>query len=155
MKSKKRTSFLTELQTDQRARIRGGRRASSTEAGLRRDGGSLLARAERRVRTQLWLRKTLPLNLLFFLPGLLFVGTRSRLVLVLFVATYPLVFVLRALLARLLSALIGPEEVLVREEYERLRERRPDDCPVPHSTSPSCTRGPRPRPIEGASRRRA
>jgi hypothetical protein len=126
MKSKKRTSFLTELQADQRSRIREGRRASSTEPGSR-DGGSLLARAERRVRTRLWLRKTLPLNLLFFLPGLLFVGARSRLVLVLFVATYPLVFVLRALLARLLSALIGPEEVLVREEYERLRERRPDD----------------------------
>ena len=126
MKSKKRASFLTELQADQRARIRGGRRASSTEPGLH-DGGSLLARAEQRVRTRLWFRKALPLNLLFFLPGLFFVGTRSRLVLVLFVATYPLVFVLRAFLARLLSVLIGPEEVLVREEYERLRERRPDD----------------------------
>jgi len=126
MKSKKRTPLLTELQADQRSRIRGGRRNLPTGPGLR-DGGSLLARAERRVRTRLWLRKTLPLNLLFFLPGSLFVGTRSRLVLVLFVATYPLVFVLRALLARLFSALIGPEEVLVREEYERLRERRPDD----------------------------
>jgi len=126
MKSEKRTSFLAELQADQQARIRGGRRASSPETGLR-DGGSLLARAERRVRARLWLRKTLPLNLLFFLPGLLFVGTRSRLVLVLFVATYPLVFVLRALLARLFSALVGPEEILVREEYERLRGRRQND----------------------------
>ena len=126
MISKKKTSFLTELQADQRVRIREGRRASSAEAGLRGDE-KLLARAERHVRTRIWLRKTLPLNLLFLLPGLLFVGTRSRTVLILFIATYPLVFVLRALLARLLSALIGPEEILVREEYERLRRRRPDD----------------------------
>jgi hypothetical protein len=125
VKSKKRTSFLTELQADQRARIRGERPSSTSEAELTGDE-ALLARAERRVRTRIWLRKTVPLNLLFLLPGLFFVGTRSRLVLVLFVATYPLLFVLRALLARLFSALVGSEEILVREEYERLRGRRPN-----------------------------
>ncbi len=126
MRSKKKMSLLTELQADQRARIRGGRSASSPAIGLSGDE-ALLARAERRVRARIWLRKTLPLNLLFLLPGLYFVGTRSRLVLILFIATYPLVFVLRALLARFLSALVGPEEILVREEYERLRRRRQND----------------------------
>lgn len=83
----------------------------------------MVALAEARVRRRLWLCRTLPLHLLFLAPGLLFVGTRSRLVLILFIAAYPLLFVVRAVLARLLAALIGPEEVLVRREYERLRAR--------------------------------
>ncbi len=80
----------------------------------------LLLLAEQRVRRRVWLRKTLPLNLVFLLPGILFIGTRSRTVLALFVATYPLMFVVRALLARGLSAWIGSEDVLVRNEYEKL-----------------------------------
>jgi len=45
-------------------------------------------------------------------------------VLAVFVFAYPLVFVLRAMLARALSAWIGSEEVLIRREIERLRSRQ-------------------------------
>ena len=92
----------------------------------------LLLQAEKAVRRKVWLRKTLPLNLLMFLPGLVFVGTRSKLVLALFVATYPLVFVIRALLAQALSAWIGSEETMLRAEYGKLSsqaERSLSDCP--------------------------
>ena len=123
MKSKKRASLLTELQADQRARIRGGRRTSAPAPQLAGDE-ALLAQAERSVRKRIWLRRNLPLNLLFLLPGLFFIGTRSRVVLALFIATYPILFVLRALIARFLSPLIGPEEILVRREYERLKGRQ-------------------------------
>ncbi len=123
MKRKTRVSFLKELQRDQHDRIRGGRGGSSSRPELI-GNEAILAQAEQRIRRRIWLRKTLPLNLLFLIPGLLFIGTRSRLVLALFIATYPLVFVIRALLARLLSALIGPEEVLVRNEYARLRKEK-------------------------------
>jgi len=120
---KKRTSFLSEMQRDQRERLRAGRGVPGPPTT---DDDLLLADAERRVRRIVRLRKTLPLNLLFLVPGLFFVGTTSRLVLALFVATYPLLFVVRALLARLLSASIGPEEILVRRELERLRAQRED-----------------------------
>jgi hypothetical protein len=121
--SKKRTSFLSEIQRDQRDRLRAGRGAHGQPPTA---DDLLLARAERRVRRTLWLRKTLPLNLLFLVPGLFFIGTSSRVVLALFVVTYPLLFLVRALLARLLSAWIGPEEILIRREYERLRMQRED-----------------------------
>jgi len=123
MKLKKRTSLLTELQADQRTRIRGGQRTSAPAPQLAGDE-ALLAQAERSVRKRIWLRRNLPLNLLFLLPGLFFIGTRSRVVLALFIATYPILFVLRALIARFLSPLIGPEEILVRREYERLKGRQ-------------------------------
>ncbi len=121
---RKKTTFLAEMQRDQRDRIRAGRtdRARSTPPTTADD--VLLARAERRVRRIIWLRKTLPLNLLFLIPGLFFIGTTSRLVLALFIASYPLLFLVRAILARLLSALLGPEEILVRREFERLRALR-------------------------------
>ena len=125
MKPKKRISLLGELQQDQRARIRGDRGMVTSGRELVGDE-ALFVRAERHVRRRIWLRKSLPLNLLFLLPGLLFIGTRSRLVLALFVAAYPVLFVLRALLARFFSALIGPEEILVRREYERLRDGQQD-----------------------------
>ena len=80
----------------------------------------LLRQAEKAVQQKVWLRKTLPLNLLMLLPGLLFVGTRSKVVLAVLVATYPLVLVVRAILARILSSRIGSEEVLLRIEYARL-----------------------------------
>jgi|GEM_PF-2827439 hypothetical protein len=80
----------------------------------------LLMQAERAVRHKIRWRKTLPLNLLTFLPGLLFIGTRSKVVLALFVFTYPLALVVRAILARILSAWIGTEEALLRIEYSKL-----------------------------------
>ena len=123
MKRKTRVSFLRELQRDQRDRIRGGQAGSPSRPELAGDE-AILARAEERIRRRLWLRRALPLNLLFLMPGLLFIGTRSRLVLSLFIASYPLIFVVRALLARLLLALIGPEEILVRNEYERLQKEK-------------------------------
>lgn len=83
----------------------------------------LLFQAEKVVRRKVLLRKTLPLNLLMFLPGLLFIGTRSKVVLALFVATYPLVFVVRAVLAQALSAWIGSEEAMLRVEYEKLNSQ--------------------------------
>ncbi|MCK5247941.1 hypothetical protein KAR02_13635 [Candidatus Bipolaricaulota bacterium] len=89
--------------------------------------------AEKMVRRKVWLRRTLPLNVLMFLPGLLFVGTRSRLVLALFVATYPLVFVIRALLAQALSAWIGSEETMLRAEYEKLSSQ--SAAPLPDRPS--------------------
>jgi hypothetical protein len=81
----------------------------------------LLDLAERRVRRRVWLRKTLPLNVILLVPGLLFSATRSKLVLAIFIATYPLVFVVRALLGRALSAWVGSEEILLRSELEKLR----------------------------------
>ena len=122
MESRKRTSLLAELQANQRARIRGGRRTPAPVPHLAGDE-ALLAQAERTVRRRIWLGRTLPLNLLFLLPGLPLIETRSRVVLVLLIATYPALFALRAFLARLLSALIGPEEILVRREFERLQGR--------------------------------
>jgi len=80
----------------------------------------LLIEADRLVRRRFRWQKTIPLNLLTMLPGLLFIGTRSKAVLALFVLTYPLALVVRAVLARFLSARIGSEEVLLRREYERL-----------------------------------
>jgi len=125
VKPKKRISLLRELQQDQWARIRGDHGMVTSGRELVEDE-ALLVRAERHVRRRIRLRKSHPLNLLLLLPGLLFIGTRSRLVLTLLVATYPVLFVLRALLARFFSALIGPEEILVRREYERLRNGQQD-----------------------------
>ena len=130
MKSRRKTSLLAELRADQRARIRGGRYALPPRIAFAEDE-ALLARAEQRVRRRIWLRRTLPMNLILLVPGLCFIGTRSRVVLAAFIATYPLVFVFRALLGRLLSALVGPEEILVREELERLRSRREGIGPAP------------------------
>ncbi|MFC2079607.1 hypothetical protein ACFLSZ_06475 [Candidatus Bipolaricaulota bacterium] len=45
------------------------------------------------------------------------------LVLVLFVATYPVVFVVRAVLGQALSTWIGSEEILLRTELEELNSR--------------------------------
>ena len=118
---KRRTSFLSEMQRDQHDRLRAGRGAPGPPPT---GDDLLLAAAERRVRRIVRMRRTVPLNLLFLVPGLFLVGTRSRFVLALLVATYPLLFVIRALLARLLSAWIGPEEILVRRELERLRAQR-------------------------------
>ena len=123
MKSRKRASFLAGLHRDQSDRIRTGRDVPTFVSRLEGDQ-ALLAEAEQRVRSRIRLRRTLPLNLLFLLPGLFFIGTRSRVVLALFIATYPALFLLRALVARFVSALIGPEEILVRQEYERLRGQR-------------------------------
>jgi len=81
---------------------------------------ALLLRAARAVRCKVWVRKTLPLNLVFILPGLMFVGTRSKIVLAIFAATYPLMLVLRAILGQLLSSRIGSEETLLRMEYQKL-----------------------------------
>ena len=120
MKSRRKTSLLAELRADQRARIRESLHALPPSASFGGDE-ALLACAEQRVRRRIWLRRTLPLNLLLLVPGLCFIGTRSLAVLAAFIATYPLIFALRALLGRLLSALVGLEEILVREEFERLR----------------------------------
>ena len=118
MESRKRTSLLTELRADQLSRIPGGRHALLS--GIASGGDeAVLARAEQQVRRRIWLRKTLPLNLLLLVHGLRFIGA------------HPLVLVLRALLGRLLSALVGSEEILVREEYERLRGKRQSDRPRP------------------------
>jgi len=119
-----RTSLLAQLQQDQHARLRGGRGGlvHSTQPLFAED--TLLKSAEQAVRRRIWWRRTVPLNALFLIPSLLFVGTRSPVVLIVLVASYPLVFVLRAILARALSAWIGPEEILVRNEYERLRKKR-------------------------------
>ena len=87
----------------------------------------LLMQAEKAVRRKVLLRKTIPLNLLTLLPGLLFIGTRSKVVLALFVATYPLVLVVRAILGRILSSWIGSEEILVRIEYVRLNPQAEPD----------------------------
>jgi hypothetical protein len=84
---------------------------------------ALLVQAENRVHRRIWVRKNLPLELLFLIPGLLSIGTRSRVVLLLSIAIAPLLFVLQALLARWLPVLIGPEGILVRRQYERLRDR--------------------------------
>jgi hypothetical protein len=71
------------------------------------------------------------------LPGLLFIGTRSKVVLALFVFTYPLALLARAVLARLLSVSIGSEETLLRIEYARLLAQA-ESCPedrVQHNQS--------------------
>jgi len=93
----------------------------------------LLLEAERRVRRTIRWRRTLPLNLILLLPSVAFAATRSKLVLAVFVFAYPLAFVLRALLARALSAWIGSEDILIRREVERLRSRR---APVAGSDRP-------------------
>jgi len=93
----------------------------------------LVLEAERRVRRTIRWRKTLPLNLILLLPSVAFAATRSKLVLAVFVFAYPLAFVLRALLARALSAWIGSEDILIRREVERLRSRR---APVVGSDRP-------------------
>ena len=51
---------------------------------------------------------SLPLHLLLLAPGLLFIWTRSRVVLAAFIATYPLLLLLRLFFARLLSRLAEP-----------------------------------------------
>lgn len=121
---KRRVTFLSEMQHDQRERIRAGRHAVESPAT---EDDLLLARAERTVRRSLWLRKSLPLHLLLLAPGLLFIWTRSRVVLAAFIATYPLLLLLRLFFARLLSRLAEPEEILVRRAYERLRASTLED----------------------------
>ena len=102
-----------------------------------------LTQAQRNVDRRIWLRTTLPLNLLLLVPGLFFIGTRSSSVLFLWIASFPLVLVFRAILARMLSAWIGSREVLVRRELEQLTldassraSQGPRDDRSPHSQTP-------------------
>ena len=121
---KRRITFLSEMQHDPRERIRAGRHAAEFPAT---EDDLLLAHAERTIRRSLWLRKGLPLHLLLLAPGLLFVWTRSRLVLAAFIATYPLLLLLHLFLVRHLSRLVEPEEILVRRACEQLRASTLED----------------------------
>lgn len=117
---KPRPGSLGDIHQEATGRLRSA--LASTQLPVAPASGTdlLLMQAERAVRRKILWRKTLPLNLLTFLPGLLFIGTRSEAVLALFVLTYPLALVVRAILARILSAWIGSEEALLRIEYARL-----------------------------------
>lgn len=132
MKQKPRVNLISGAYQDALCRMQGAFASKKRQVAHLSESDRLLLQAEKMVRRKVWLRKTLPLNVLMFLPGLLFVGTRSRLVLALFVATYPLVFVIRALLAQALSAWIGSEETMLRAEYEKLSSQSAaplPDCP--------------------------
>jgi len=120
MKRKPRANSIAEIYEDASCRMKAALGSKKQQHGPISESNHLLLKAEKAVRHKIWLRKTLPLNVLMLLPGLLFIGTRSRLVLALFVATYPLVFVIRAVLAQALSSWIGSEEIMLRMEYEKI-----------------------------------
>ncbi len=118
------------------ARLRAALHATKERTVAAGSDDRLLLEAERRVRRKVWLRKTLPLNLILLLPGLAFIGTRSKLVLAVFVFAYPFVFVIRTVLARALSAWIGTEDILIRREVERLRSTNQDPCDLDRAARP-------------------
>ena len=114
---------LQEYLSDARGRIRSDLRQGEQDplpSSDRLDPDRLLLLAHKRVDRKIWLRRTLPLNLLFAIPAILIGATRSSRVLYLLIATSPLVLVLRAVLSRALAAWIGPRDVLVRQELDRL-----------------------------------
>lgn len=116
---KRRTGLVERTYSDVYARTQGLRRGRQDDPGSP-PGDPLLARAERNVRRKIWLRKTLPLNIILLLPGLLFLQTDSGVVLAGFVAGFPVLLLIRALLSRALSAWLGSEELLLRKEIHRL-----------------------------------
>ncbi len=124
-----RPHSLAGIHQDACCRIRGELGTSHHHLSVPSSNEHLLLQAEKTVRRTLWLRKSLPLNLLMLLPGLFFAGTRSRIVLAILVAAYPLMLVVRAVLNRLLSAWIGSEETLIRAEYQRLVAQSKSDTP--------------------------
>ena len=113
---------LNEYLSDAQGRIRRDLMRNSDEPASsdRLDQDRLLLLAHKRVDRRIWLLKILPLNLLFAVPGILIGATRSSHILFLLIATFPLVLGVRAVLARLLSAWIGPRETMVRRELDRL-----------------------------------
>lgn len=124
MKRKPRANSIAGIYQDASCRMKAALGSKKRQYGPISESDRLLLRAEKAIRHKIWLRKTLPLNVLMFLPGLLFIGTRSRLVLAVFVATYPLVFVIRAVLAQALSSCIGSEEIMLRMEYEKISSKQ-------------------------------
>ena len=116
---------LQEYLSDAQGRIRGDLKKTPQDAALssaRLDQDRLLLLAHKRVDRKIWFRRTLPLHLLFAIPAILIGATRSSRVLFLLIATSPLILVVRAVLSRALSAWIGPRDLLIRRELDRLSQ---------------------------------
>ena len=114
---------LQEYLSDARGRIRTDLRQKEQDplpSSDRLDQDRLLLLAHKRVDRKIWICRTLPLHLLFAIPAVLIGATRSSRVLFLLIATSPLYLVTRAVLSRILSAWIGPRDVLIRQELDRL-----------------------------------
>lgn len=89
------------------------------------DDDLLLTKARRRVRRRFELLRDLPLEIAFAALGAYVLHRPSKGLLLILVLAFPLLLLLRHLIGHGLGRLVGSEEVLIRREFERLKDERP------------------------------
>jgi len=87
----------------------------------------LLVAADNRARRRLLFLQKLPIRILFAIPLAVLFMTRSKITIALLLYVFPILVPVAAILAARFSELIGPYDLVLRKQYERLRpDKRAD-----------------------------